>query len=67
MVGQIDISDSKILIVDDDLVYREVLKETFKKYKVVAAENGADGLTLSAQETPDIIILDIDMPDKDGY
>ena len=57
-----------ILIVDDD---REIcqLLSTFlseERYKISVAENGRKGLQLVRQEKPDLIILDIFLPDMDG-
>ncbi len=59
----------KILVVDDD---RGILKwaQTFltgKGYHVVEAENGRDALEKLKKETPDLIVLDIILPDMDGY
>ena len=36
-------------------------------YQVIAAHDGAKTIELAHQEKPDLIILDIKMPDKDGY
>ncbi len=58
----------KILIVDDDqhiqLLYKEELEE--EGYEVVVAGTGKEALTLFDQEKPDIVTLDILMPDIDG-
>lgn len=57
----------KILIVDDDIELTKMLKHYFeiKKYVVVTAENGADGLKKAEQDL-DIILLDVNMPQLDG-
>ncbi|MBI5196629.1 MAG: response regulator [Nitrospirae bacterium] len=58
----------KILIVDDDqhiqLLYKEELEE--EGYEVVVAGTGKEALTLFDKEKPDIVTLDILMPDIDG-
>lgn len=59
----------KILLVDDDPDFVEATKlilET-KPYQVLTAVNGDDGLRKAKQEKPDIIILDVIMPTKDGF
>ncbi len=59
----------KILIVDDDpdLVEAVTLILKSKKYNVVAAYGGIEGLEKAKTEKPDLIVLDVMMPDKDGY
>jgi DNA-binding response OmpR family regulator len=59
----------KILIVDDDpdLVEAVTLILKSKKYNVVAAYGGIEGLEKVKTEKPDLIVLDVMMPDKDGY
>jgi DNA-binding response OmpR family regulator len=37
------------------------------RYEVVTAENGEDGIAKAKYESPDLIILDVIMPGKDGY
>jgi two-component system alkaline phosphatase synthesis response regulator PhoP len=58
----------KILIVDDDEAIRKSLVYQFKKsgFMVVEAVDGEDGLQKALLEKPDIILLDIMMPNKDG-
>ncbi|WP_409432736.1 response regulator transcription factor [Litorimonas sp. RW-G-Af-16] len=59
----------KILLVDDDAVLREELAEHFSLYdefETVSAANGAEGLAASKEQTFDLIILDVDMPDMQG-
>ncbi len=59
----------KILIVDDDpdLVEAVTMILKSKKYDVAAAFGGNEGLTKARTEKPDLIVLDVMMPDKDGY
>lgn len=60
---------SKILIVDDDTAINELIKINLELsgYDVVCAYDGIQGFTLAKQETPDVIVLDVMMPDVDGY
>src|SRR5512136_157961 len=59
----------KILIVDDDpdLVEAVTMILESKKYDVAAAYGGIEGLQKAKAENPDLIVLDVMMPDKDGY
>jgi len=60
---------SKILIVDDDEMIRKFLTVQFegRAHMVVAAENGARALELAASETPDLIVMDMNMPVMTGW
>ena len=60
---------AKILIVDDDPVFVESTKAVLesKNYQVSAAYDGDEGLQKVQEESPDLIILDIIMPTKDGF
>lgn len=58
----------KILIVDDVPTNITVLTEILMSdYKMVCATNGADALKLAVSSVPDLILLDIMMPEMDGY
>jgi two-component system alkaline phosphatase synthesis response regulator PhoP len=59
----------KILIVDDDPDLVEAVSTILesKGYAVVAAYGGVEGLKKAKTENPDLIVLDVMMPDKDGY
>jgi len=58
----------RILIVDDDANIRAILRYRFEKedFTVDLAENGADALRRVDVQTPDLIILDLMMPEMDG-
>ncbi len=58
----------KILIVDDEDDILQFIQYNLEKenFEVVTANNGKDGLRLAEQENPDLIILDIMMPQMDG-
>ncbi|MDQ7786406.1 MAG: response regulator [Thermodesulfovibrionales bacterium] len=58
----------KILVVDDDLHIQRLYKEEFEDdgYEVVVASNGKEALEMFEKENPDIVTLDILLPDMDG-
>ncbi len=58
-----------ILIVDDKLNVQIFLKELLGEqgFRVVTADNGRDALFVARHEKPDLILLDIMMPEMDGY
>ncbi|MDO8604964.1 MAG: diguanylate cyclase [Phaeospirillum sp.] len=57
-----------ILIVDDDATGLRVLRQAFvDQYRVLFATTGGDALLIAQRELPDLIILDIVMPDIDGH
>lgn len=62
-------SKTKILLVDDDKDFVEATKLVLesKQYEVVVAHDGDEGLAKARREKPDLIILDIIMPVKDGF
>jgi two-component system alkaline phosphatase synthesis response regulator PhoP len=59
----------KILVIDDDpdLVEATSMILKSRQYDVVAAYGGIEGLAKARSENPDLIVLDVMMPDKDGY
>jgi two-component system, cell cycle response regulator len=59
----------KILIIDDSRDVHSLIKVRLGKENVVlhAAYNGIDGLLAARELLPDLILLDIDMPDPDGF
>ncbi len=58
----------KILIVDDEREFATTLCQRLKlrKYEVMEAYSGAEGAAAIQQSTPDIVLLDLKMPDMDG-
>lgn len=60
---------SKILVVDDDKAINELIKVNLKLagYEVVQAFDGTQGFALAKQELPNMVILDVMMPNVDGY
>lgn len=58
----------KILVVDDEQPIADILKFNLEKegYEVVCAYDGDEAIELAENETPDLILLDIMLPNKDG-
>ena len=58
----------RVLVVEDNednlLLFRFMLEET--GYEVIEARDGAEGVALALQEKPDLIVMDIQLPDIDG-
>ena len=63
-----DTTKSTILVVDDEPYIREFLHQvlTDEGYRVVTAGDGAEALVVAEHEKPDLILLDIRMPNLDG-
>lgn len=62
------VETQKVLLADDDAINREVLGELLKpEYTVLLARNGVQALERAARHLPDLILLDVMMPDMDGY
>jgi len=59
----------RVLIIDDEQDVREVVGAVFEAHawETMTAENGELGLILAAREHPDLIVLDLRLPDKDGF
>lgn len=59
---------SKILIVDDQNFIRMILKKILEPagYELIEAEDGSEGISRYKEHRPDIVLLDIVMPDTDG-
>ncbi len=58
----------KVLIVEDDELIQKFFVEILEyKYEVHVADNGDDGLKIAGEILPDMILLDIMMPQKDGF
>ena len=60
---------STILVIDDDANVRDLMERTLTKdrYRVVTAADGAHGLALAKELTPNVITLDVMMPGMDGW
>jgi DNA-binding NtrC family response regulator len=58
--------DGKILVIDDEETMREALKRLLGGYTVVTAADGRSGLAAAASARPDLVLLDVHMPDMNG-
>lgn len=69
MDNQVNIKDSNILIVDDNPSNLAMLFNylTRRGYKVLVADSGKTALTMANEVEPDLILLDVIMPEMDGY
>ena len=57
----------KVLFIDDDLGAHDIMKHVLPDpYMLVSAASGKAGLELAAREGPDVVLLDINLPDLDG-
>jgi len=68
----LDVRRGPVLVVDDDPLARErlgrIVRETFQgSVGVLEAENGLQGLDILARERPGIVVLDLLMPEMDGF
>ncbi len=63
------IEKRKILIVEDDVFFRELLLKKFQKenFDVFIAKDGKEGFAYLESNSPDIIVLDLILPDLNGY
>ena len=59
----------KILLVEDNEMNRDMLSRRLQRrgYQIVTAESGEQGLSLARLEAPDLILMDITLPEMDGW
>lgn len=59
----------KILLVEDNEMNRDMLSRRLERrgYRVVTAESGEQGLSMARVEAPDLILMDITLPEMDGW
>ena len=65
-----DLSRKRVLIIDDDETFRYVMKQIIRnepRYEVSEAADGGDGLRQAREGRPDVIVLDLQMPNVDGF
>jgi signal transduction histidine kinase/CheY-like chemotaxis protein len=67
--GIVKSAGRRVLVVDDDDIMRRGLLQTLEKegWKVSEADNGRVGLARLAEAVPDVIVLDLMMPEMDGF
>lgn len=61
-------NNTKVLIIEDDISIIRFLSLSLETngYKVIKAENGIEGISLFMSDNPDVILLDLGLPDIDG-
>jgi two-component system cell cycle response regulator DivK len=59
----------KILLVEDNEMNRDMLSRRLQRkgYDIINAESGERGLSLAREEAPDLILMDITLPEMDGW
>ena len=65
-----DLTQKRVLVIDDDETFRYVMKQIIRnepRYEVLEASDGSDGLRLAREGHPDVIVLDLQMPNVDGF
>lgn len=62
-------NNAAILIIDDEVQIRRLLEITLEThdYRVESAENAREGLRMAATHPPDLVILDLGLPDENGH
>ena len=62
-------TSEKVLIIDDDQEIRNIILEFLEEqgYQVSFASNGQTGIEKALKDKPNLIILDIELPDMNGY
>lgn len=62
-------NNAEVLLIDDEPQIRKLLEITLESngYKVILAENGKQGIQFAANHSPDLILLDLQLPDKSGH
>ena len=60
---------ARVLIIDDERRYRQLLELHLRRrgYRVTLAEDGLTGLNLFERDSPDVVLLDLILPDLDGF
>lgn len=67
--GALETTKGRLLVVDDETIIRDVLARFFKRkgYSVSTAKNGKEALEMVKKERPHLMLLDIRMPEMDGF
>jgi two-component system cell cycle response regulator DivK len=60
---------ARILYIEDNVENRTLVKRVLEaeNYVVLEADNGVDGLRVAREKAPDLILIDINLPEVDGY
>ncbi|MCR4606332.1 MAG: response regulator transcription factor [Oscillospiraceae bacterium] len=61
-------NNAVVLVIEDDVPVRNLIITTLKThdYKFLAAENGAEAIMMASSHNPDVVFLDLGLPDMDG-
>ena len=63
-----DTTKKKILVIDDDDIFQAiVISMMSNKYNVITSKSGKDALPILIENKPDLILLDVVMPEMDGW
>jgi signal transduction histidine kinase len=65
-----ELSKKRVLVIDDDDTFRYILRQIIgnePRYEVLEASDGGDGLRQARDQRPDVIVLDLQMPNIDGF
>jgi two-component system KDP operon response regulator KdpE len=62
------VDEVKLVIIDDEIAIRSFIRASLggSHYRLKEAETGREGITLVAQTNPDVVLLDLGLPDLDG-
>lgn len=62
-------ADHKILIIEDNPINRKIMRDLlrFHHYETLEAVNGLEGVQMAQDMLPDLILMDIQLPELDGY
>ena len=67
MANQTELNKKRVLVADDDPSIRYFMKRVLgNSYSVIEASNGEEAVNLAQRHKPDIILMDVMMPKKDG-
>ena len=68
-LGPRPLPSRRVLVTDDDRMIRLLVRMLLEKegFKVLEAENGAVGMEMARREKPDLMLVDLQMPDIDGF
>lgn len=60
---------TKVLVIDDDLAITDLMSMLLKThgFEAITSNSGAEGIKLAEEKSPNIILLDLMMPDVDGW
>lgn len=67
---EVKMNNQKILIIDDDPDYTTITTKVILKregYQVISAVDGNQGIEKARSEKPDLILMDVMLPDTDGF